>query len=55
MTHYVRTVSGVDQDLVVGVGLPLHLLRAVSSGGLPFAEGRRVFKINEPNKKMGFR
>lgn len=49
-THYVRTVSGVDQDLVVGVGFPLHLLRAVSSGGLPFAEGRKVFKSMNQTK-----
>lgn len=42
MTHYMRTVSGVDQDLVVGVGFPLHLLGAVSSGRLPFAKGRKV-------------
>lgn len=41
-THNVRTVSGVNQDLVVGVGFPLHLLRAVSSGGLTFAAGRKT-------------
>lgn len=38
-----RTVSGVNQDLVVGVGFPLHLLRAVSSGGLAFATGSKTF------------
>lgn len=42
-THDMRTVSGVNQDLVVGVGFPLHLLRAVSSGGLAFATGGKSF------------
>lgn len=49
-THYMRTVSGVDQDLVVGVGFPLHLLGAVSSGGLPFAKGRKVLNQMNPTK-----
>lgn len=43
MTHDMRTVSGVNQDLVVGVGFALHLLRAVSSGGLAFATARKTF------------
>ena len=38
ITHYVRAVPGVNQDLVVGVGLPLHLLGTVGSWGLRFAE-----------------
>lgn len=42
-THDMRTVSGVNQDLVVGVGFPLHLLRAVSSGRLALATGRKTF------------
>jgi len=35
VTHDVRAVPGVDQDLVVSVGLPLHLLgtmRAIAGG-----------------------
>lgn len=43
-THDVRAVPGVDQDLVVGVGFALHLLRAVRSGRLPFATGRKTFR-----------
>lgn len=43
-THDMRTVPGVDQDLVVGVGLPLHLLRAVGSGRLPFATARKALR-----------
>lgn len=45
MTYYMRAVSGVDQDLVVGVGLPLHLLRAMSSRGLTFANGRKLLSV----------
>lgn len=41
VTYYVRAVPSVNQDLVVGVGLPLHLLGAVASWGLRFAEGRK--------------
>lgn len=41
MTHYVGAVSGVNKDLVVGVGLSLHLLGAMSSWGLTFAKGRK--------------
>lgn len=37
ITHYVGAVSGVNKDLVVGVGLSLHLLGAVGSRGLTFA------------------
>lgn len=48
MTHYVRAVPRVNQDLVVGVGLPLHLLGAMGSWGLALAEGR---KIREKKKK----
>lgn len=44
MTHYVRAVPGVNQDLVVGVGLPLNLLGAVGSWGLTFAEGGQTKK-----------
>lgn len=51
MTHDMRTVSGVNQDLVVGVGFPLHLLRAVSSGGLSFATGRKEFLSYEIQTK----
>lgn len=36
-THYVGAVSGVNKDLVVGVGLSLHLLGALGSWGLTFA------------------
>lgn len=36
-THYVGAVSGVNKDLVVGVGLSLHLLGAVRSWRLTFA------------------
>lgn len=43
-THYVRTVPRVNQDLVVGVGLPLHLLGAMGSWGLTLAEGRKKKK-----------
>lgn len=39
ITHYVRTVSGVDEDLVVGVSFPLDLLGAVGYRGLRFAKG----------------
>lgn len=39
-----RTVSGVNEDLVVGVSFPLHLLRAVSSRGLTFATGKKTFQ-----------
>lgn len=50
-----RTVSGVNQDLVVGVGFPLHLLRAVSSGGLAFATGSKTFhSYMIQSKKRGF-
>lgn len=44
MTHYVRAVPSVNQDLVVGVGLSLYLLRAVGSWGLPLTEGRTTQK-----------
>lgn len=44
MTHDVRAVPSVNQDLVVGVGLPLYLLGAVGSWGLVFAEGRKTQK-----------
>lgn len=40
-------VPGVDQDLVVGVSLALHLLGAVSSRRLRFAEGTKVRKENK--------
>lgn len=41
VTYYVRAVPSVNQDLVVGVGLPLHLLGAMGSWGLRFAERRK--------------
>lgn len=44
MTHDVRAVPSVNQDLVVGVGLPLYLLGAVGSWGLVFAKGRKTQK-----------
>ncbi len=46
VTYDVRAVPSVNQDLVVGVGLPLHLLGAVGSWGLRFARG----KEEEPQK-----
>lgn len=54
MTHYMRTVSGVNQDLVVGVGFPLHLLGAVGSGGLAFAAGRKTFQSRDSTQKRVF-
>lgn len=44
MTHYMRAVSGVNQDLVVGVCLPLYLLGAMSTWGLTLAEERKTQK-----------
>lgn len=37
-----RAVPRVNQNLVVGVGLPLHLLGAMGSWGLTLAEGRKI-------------
>lgn len=50
MTYYVRAVPGVNQDLVVGVSFPLHLLGAVGSWRLRFTEGRN----KETNNKVSF-
>lgn len=55
ITHYVRAVSGVNKDLVVGVGFSLHLLRAVGSWRLTFAAAttdktRVTFKMDPFHK-----
>lgn len=39
-----RAVSGVNEDLVVSVSLPLHLLGAVGPWGLRFTAGRSTTK-----------
>lgn len=41
VTYYVRAVPGINQDLVVGVSLPLHLLGAMGSWGLWLAGSKK--------------
>lgn len=47
-----RAVSGVNEDLVVSVSLPLHLLGAVGPWGLRFAAGRSTTKISTQHTKQ---
>lgn len=54
-TYYVRAVPGVNEDLVVRVSLPLHLLRAVGSGRLGFAAGGNFISITSQTKLLNFK
>lgn len=47
VTYYVRAVPSVNQDLVVGVSLPLDLLGAVGSWRLRFAGGRKGERLKD--------
>lgn len=51
ITHYVRTISGVNEDLVVGVSFSLDLLGAVGYRGLRFAKGGENRFISKSQQK----